>query len=101
MLFRSVAKFNKSEGVFEFPTGSRILCGYCDSEEDAARYHGHEYDVMGFEEATQFSERMYRDLILCNRTSKTGFSPRAYYTCNERPAWRRSVVRRGNTALFG
>ena len=77
-----VAKFNKSEGVFEFPTGSRILCGYCDSEEDATRYHGHEYDVMGFEEATQFSERMYRDLILCNRTSKPGFSPRAYYTCN-------------------
>ena len=77
-----LAKYNKTEGIFEFPTGSRIICGYCDTEADAARYQGHEYDVIGFEEATNFTEQMYQDLILCNRTSKPGFVPRAYYTCN-------------------
>lgn len=77
-----VAKYNKSEMVFTFPNGSRIVCGYCDNEGDVSRYQGHEYDVIAFEEATLFTEQMYEDLILCNRSTRTDFSPRAYYTCN-------------------
>lgn len=81
-LLWGVAKFNKSEMVFTFPNGSRIVCGYCDSEGDVSRYQGHEYDVIAFEEATLFTEKMYEDLILCNRSTRKDFSPRAYYTCN-------------------
>lgn len=76
------AKFNKSEGVFTFPNGSRIVCGYCDNESDVSRYQGHEYDVIGFEEATLFTEQMHEDLILCLRSTRTDFKPRIYYTCN-------------------
>ena len=77
-----VAKFNKSEMVFTFPNGSRIVCGYCDSESDVSRYQGHEYDVIGFEEATLFTEQQHEDLVLCLRSTRTDFIPRIYYTCN-------------------
>ena len=76
------AKYNDTEKVFTFPTGSRIVMGYCDRESDAERYQGHEYEAIFFEEATRFTEAMYRTLLLCNRGTHPGFSPRAYYTCN-------------------
>lgn len=79
---RGIAKYNKEERVFTFPTGSIIKMGYCDSEEDAYQYQGQEYEVVGFEEATQFTEFQMRYILTCNRTVRTDFSPRAYFTCN-------------------
>lgn len=81
-LLYGVAEYNESKKVMTFPTGSRIVFGYCDREGDTSRYQGHEYEVIGFEEATLFTQQMYEDLILCNRSSNPNFAPRAYYTCN-------------------
>ena len=75
-------KYAKTDHTFTFPNGSRIVLGYCDAEDDVYRYQGQEYDVIGLEEATHFSEAQMQILTTCNRNVRTDFSPRMYYTCN-------------------
>lgn len=75
-------KFNSDEKSFTFPNGSRIRLGYCDSESDVYQYQGQEYDVIGLEEATHFTETQKDFLLTCNRSTRTDFSPRVYYTSN-------------------
>ncbi len=75
-------RYNASERTFLFPNGSRIRLGYCDAQNDVYQYQGQEYDVIGMEEATHFTEEQMRFLTTCNRTVKTGFRARMYYTCN-------------------
>jgi len=75
-------KYNTTQRVFLFPNGSFIKMGYCDSEGDVYQYQGQEYDVVGLEEATHFTESQMRFLTTCNRSTRTDFSPRMYYTCN-------------------
>lgn len=77
-----IAQYNQSQRVFLFPNGSRIKLGYCDMEKDVYQYQGQEYDVVGLEEATHFSEAQMQFLTTCNRSVRTDFSPRMYYTCN-------------------
>lgn len=77
-----IAKYNAAERVFRFPTGSRIKLGYCDNAGDVYQYQGQEYEVVGLEEATHFTEEQMRFLTTCNRTARSDFAPRMYYTCN-------------------
>lgn len=77
-----VARYKSTERCFEFPNGSRISMGYCDKEKDVYRYQGHEYDVIGLEEATHFTEEMKNFMTTCNRSVRLDFTPRMYYTCN-------------------
>lgn len=77
-----IVKFNQTQRVFLFPNGSRIKLGYCDKENDVYQYQGQEYDVIGLEEATHFTETQMQFLSTCNRSTRTDFSPRMYYTCN-------------------
>lgn len=76
------AKYNSDEKSFVFPNGSRIRLGYCDTEQDVFQYQGAEFDVIGFEEATHFTETQRDFLLTCNRSTRQDFSPRAYYTSN-------------------
>lgn len=76
------AAYNATERVFRFPNGARLRLGYCDGANDVYQYQGQEYDVIGLEEATHFSEEQMRFLTTCNRTVKADFRPRMYYTCN-------------------
>jgi len=76
------AQYNATERVFNFPNGSRIKLGYCDTAYDVYQYQGQEYAVIGMEEATHFTEEQQQFLTTCNRTSQAGFTPRMYYTCN-------------------
>lgn len=78
----NIAKYTDKRKEFIFPNGSRIKCGYCMYENDVLQYQGQEYDVIGLEEATHFSERQMQFLTTCNRSTRTDFSPRMYYTCN-------------------
>lgn len=75
-------KYNSDEKSFTFPNGSRIRLGYCDSESDVYQYQGQEYDVIGLEEATHFTETQKDFLLTCNRSTRTDFKPRMYYTSN-------------------
>ena len=74
--------YQATQRAFLFPNGSRIKLGYCDREADVYQYQGQEYDVIGLEEATQFSEAQMQFLSTCNRSVRSDFSPRMYYTCN-------------------
>ena len=76
------AKCNDTEKAFTFPNGSRLVLGYCDAEKDVYRYQGQEYDVIGLEEATHFTETQVQFLGTCNRSTRTDFKPRMYYTSN-------------------
>ena len=76
------AEYKKEERTFVFPNGSRLTLGYCDSDSDVLQYQGAEYDVIGFEEATQLKEEWMVFISTALRTTKKGFSPRIYYTCN-------------------
>lgn len=79
---KDAATYNAAERVFRFPNGSRIRLGYCDSANDVYQYQGQEYEVIGLEEATHFTEEQMQFLTTCNRTTRRDFSPRMYYTCN-------------------
>ena len=74
--------YQSTQRAFLFPNGSRIKLGYCDRETDVFQYQGQEYDVIGLEEATHFTESQMQFLTTCNRSVRTDFSPRMYYTCN-------------------
>lgn len=78
----TAATYNATERVFLFPNGSRLKLGYCDGANDVYQYQGQEYDVIGLEEATHFTEEQMRFISTCNRTTRKDFKPRMYYTCN-------------------
>jgi len=84
-LLNGVAVYRDSAKEFLFPNGSRIKLGYLDSEADVLQYQGQAYEVIGMEEATQFTYFQFSCLTECNRVSGSmtkPFSPRMYFTCN-------------------
>lgn len=76
------AEYNASRKDFTFPNGSRLVLGYCDNDSDKLQYQGQEYDVIGFEEATNFQEDWMVFISTCLRSVRVDFTPRIYYTCN-------------------
>lgn len=76
------AEYHETQRAFVFPNRSRIKMGYCDAESDVYQYQGQEYDVIGLEEATHFTERQREYLTTANRGTRTDFTPRMYYTAN-------------------
>lgn len=76
------AKYNDNEKAFIFPNNSRLKLGYCDSENDVFQYQGQEYEIIGLEEATHFTEAQMNFLTTCNRSTRTDIKPRMYYTAN-------------------
>ena len=79
---KGIAQYKSQEKVFEFYNGSRIVCGYCAAEIDALNYQGQSYDVIGMEEATQFTEQQMDWIATSNRPTGPGYPTRMYYTCN-------------------
>lgn len=72
-----------SQGMIEFPNGSRIIYGGCRTAKDVEGYVGQEYDLIIVEELTQFPEDTIRMILGSLRTSRTdGWRPRAYFTTN-------------------
>ncbi len=84
-----VARYLEGKKEFVFANGSRIFCRYCQSENDLRKFQGTEYDVVFIDEATQFSENMFRMICACVR-GVNAFPKRVYLTCNpggEGHAW--------------
>lgn len=81
---KGIAVYKDSTKEFIFKNRSRIKLGYCQNEADILQYQGQAYEVIGMEEATQFTELQYIALTESNRLSGSvsGFSPRMYFTCN-------------------
>lgn len=80
-MLHGIANYKVSDKVFEFPNGSIIVFGYCDSESDVDQYQGQEYDVIFVDEATQFTEYQFSTLTACIR-GVNAFPKRMYLTGN-------------------
>lgn len=78
---RGIASYKESEKAFSFPNGSRVVFGYCATENDVLQYQGQEYDVVFIDEATQFTEYQFNTLTACIRGANA-FPKRMYLTCN-------------------
>lgn len=77
-----LAIYNDSKKTFTFGNGSRILLGYCKSEDDKYRYQGQEFDAIFFDECTHFSWNQVQFILTTNRTIRTDFKPRVYFMGN-------------------
>jgi PBSX family phage terminase large subunit len=76
------AKYKDIDKAFTFPNGSIIQLGYYDNDADFLRYQGQEYDVIAFDEATNFKEEWIKLLISSLRSPRSDFRERVYFTCN-------------------
>jgi hypothetical protein len=68
------AKWNGNEHVFDFKKigGGKIWLSYLETMNDAREHDTNEYNYMGFDEVTHFSEKVYRYLLHRCRTSTEG-----------------------------
>ena len=64
---RVLGKYNDSEHVWRFNNGSRLEFGYCERETDVTKYQSAEYDRIGFDESTHFTEYQFRYMLSRNR----------------------------------
>ena len=81
-MLAGVAQYKATENAFLFPNGSLLKMGYCATEADVYQYQGQEWDVIVLEEATHSTETQMQFLTTCNRSTRTDFTARMYYTCN-------------------
>lgn len=63
MLQSTGAKWNENDKTYVFPSGARLRFGHMDSEMTKYVYQGGEYQFIGFDELTQFSESQYKYLL--------------------------------------
>ena len=57
------ARWNQQEKTWYFPSGSTLTFGYLQHEKDKYRYQSSEFQFIGFDELTQFTETMYTYLF--------------------------------------
>jgi predicted phage terminase large subunit-like protein len=66
------AKWRAVDHTWVFPSGATITFGYLEAENDKFRYQSAEFQFVGFDELTQFSETQYTFLFSrLRRTSET------------------------------
>ena len=76
-------KWKEQEKLFIFPSGAVMEFGYCDHEDDVARYQGQEYTWLGVDEVTQIpQEETYEKLIMSVRKSGEGLKNYVRLTTN-------------------
>jgi len=54
------ARWNEQKKLWTFPSGAQLAFGYLENENDRYRYQSSEFQFIGFDELTQFSETQYR-----------------------------------------
>ena len=62
-LANTSAKWRDTEKTWTFPSGATLTFGYLENEQDKYRYQSSEFQFVGFDELTQFSESQYRYLF--------------------------------------
>jgi predicted phage terminase large subunit-like protein len=65
------AKYNDQRKVWSFPSGARLHFGHLESEEDVYQHQSAQYQYIGFDELTTFTERQYT-LLLSRARSPQG-----------------------------
>lgn len=78
-----MVSYNGANHKLTFYNGSTIQYGNWAGNESERKYQGQEYDIIIIDEATQFTERMFRHLAGCLRGNVgKKFPKRIYLTCN-------------------
>jgi len=54
------AKWHRQSYMWQFPSGATLTFGYLDNEGTELQYQSAAFQFIGFDELTQFSERLYR-----------------------------------------
>jgi hypothetical protein len=66
---KRVCRYMVGEKEWKYHNGSTIRFGFCDTDEDVRHYLSTEYDLIVFEELTEFTERQYMLVRSRNRTT--------------------------------
>lgn len=74
-LLSSWCKWNGKTMRWALPTGSMIQFCHCNEESDVHQYQSQQFDLLLFDEATQFTHFQYRYLISRNRATVPGIRP--------------------------
>lgn len=53
------ATYNKTDGLFTFPSGALYFMGHCEHEDDVHNYDSMQPNYVGFDELTSFTEWIY------------------------------------------
>jgi hypothetical protein len=56
----TAAKWNENNREFTFPSGAKLVFGYIRRDDDVYQYQSAEYQFIGFDELTQFTEFQYQ-----------------------------------------
>lgn len=85
-IYRAVypkARYNKTEGVWRFPSGAVIIFGSMQHENDKHKYQGRPFDFVGFDELTHFTYDQY--MYLFSRCRPNGPGTRTYIRATANP----------------
>lgn len=74
--------YNASKYVWSFPDGCRIRFGHMENEKSAYNYQGAQYDLIGFDELTQFTKFQYEYVISRIRTVLDGMHTQVFSCTN-------------------
>ena len=66
------ATWKDSSHTWTFPSGATLAFGYLERDRDVDRYYSAEFQFIGFDELTQFTEKQYRTLFSRLRRPKKG-----------------------------
>lgn len=72
-LSATTARWNSNEHRWYFPSGATLTFGHLQHEDDKLQYQGAEYQFVGFDELTQFTESQYS--YLASRLRRPGTGP--------------------------
>jgi hypothetical protein len=62
-LSQTGARYNDQKKQWRFPSGAVLAFGYLENDADIYQFQSAEYQYIGFDELTQFTERQYRYLF--------------------------------------
>ena len=74
--------YNEGKKLLSLPNGSTLQFCHCNNEKDVSLYQGREFHDLAIDEAGQWTENMFRQLLGSNRSSKAGINPKAILTGN-------------------
>lgn len=78
-------KVNKKHMTFTFPSGAVVGMGHCETDEDAEKWRGPEFQGAMIDEGNQLQERHVDRIFSRLRTTKADMVPNMWLTCNPDP----------------
>lgn len=72
-------KLNMQDKAVTLPNGSRLVFLYCARDSDLDRFQGKAFDIMGVEEAGQFTQHQLTYMLSSNRASPTAIANNTIY----------------------